>query len=46
MKKAPRGCARLSLVAGIDEISNFDLVRDLREVTDLLNANRNDSIPY
>jgi hypothetical protein len=31
--KALHGCARLSLVAGVDEISDFDLLRDLVEVT-------------
>ena len=46
MKKALRGYARLSIVAGVGEplarrsqISNFDLVKDLWEVVDILNAN-------
>lgn len=36
MKKALRGCARLLLVAGTDEISNLDLVKDLAEVVDFV----------
>jgi len=37
MKKALRGCARLSLVDKVIEISNLDLVRDLIEINDFLN---------
>lgn len=37
MKKALRGCARLSLVDYMTEISNLDLVKGLIEVADLLN---------
>ena len=34
MKKALRGCARLSLVDKVIELSNLDLVKDLVEITE------------
>lgn len=38
MKKALRTLfGRLSLVAGVDEISNFDFVKDIAEVVEYLN---------
>ena len=37
MKKALRGCARLSLVDYRFEISNLDLVKDIAEVVEYLN---------
>jgi len=36
MIKALHGCARLFVLAGIGEISNFDLVKDLEEVVDYM----------
>ena len=36
MKKALRGCARLSLVDNRFEISNLDLVKGIAEVIDYL----------
>jgi len=36
MKKALRFHARLSLVAGIGEISNFDLVKEIAYVVDYM----------
>jgi len=36
MKKALRGCARLSLVDYMIELSNLDLVKDMMEVIDFL----------
>ncbi len=36
MKKALRGCARLSYVAGIGEISNFRLLLDIKKVVDFI----------
>jgi hypothetical protein len=36
MKKALRGCARLFLVAGVCEISKFEMLRDLAKVVDFL----------
>ena len=38
MKKALRGCARLSLVDKRFEISNLDLMKDLAEVVDYVNS--------
>jgi len=37
MKKALRGCARLSLVDKRFEISNLNLVKDIAEVVEYLN---------
>jgi len=36
MKKALRGCTRLSLVAGTGEISNLKILKDLAEVVDFV----------
>ena len=36
MKKALRGCARLSLVAGSGETSNFELLKGVAEVIECI----------
>jgi len=36
MKEALRGCARLSLVDYVSEISNLDLKRDILEISESL----------
>jgi len=36
MKKALRGCTRLSLVAGTGEISNLDLLKDMTEIVEFV----------